>query len=179
MSWEWVGPTATAVVGVVGISATWATARGQQKAQMRMQQREHREARNKELRADRRRLYAAMIGELHAVESMLLAAQSDTVEGLSGAEGLARMQTLWRLGGEVTLVSSPAVYQATVDATANALGALAEGVEGVHDGEAYKALLDSDRKLMNLMIYDLRIAPAASRDDLLAAIKKADSPTQD
>jgi hypothetical protein len=64
MAWEWVAPTATAVVALGGIAATWLTARGGRESQERLQAAQRDEARKMTMRTERRQAYADFAGEV-------------------------------------------------------------------------------------------------------------------
>lgn len=64
MAWEWVAPTATAVVGLGGITATWLTARGGRQAQERLQESQRQENRALTLPQERRAAYGEFVAQL-------------------------------------------------------------------------------------------------------------------
>jgi hypothetical protein len=64
MAWQWVAPTATAVVALGGIAATWLTARGGRESQERLQVAQHDETRKLTRRNERRQAYADFAGEI-------------------------------------------------------------------------------------------------------------------
>ena len=64
MAWEWVAPTATAVVALGGIAATWLTARGGRESQERLQDAQRDETRKLTMRDERRQAYADFVGEV-------------------------------------------------------------------------------------------------------------------
>jgi hypothetical protein len=90
MAWEWVGPVATAAVGIAGIGATWLTARDQRGQQLDLLQREHAQQRRLRADEDRRRIYAEVLGGLtealhkaHA-RGISMALATEVVETVTG-----------------------------------------------------------------------------------------------
>ena len=64
MAWEWVAPTATAVVALGGIAATWLAAKGGLESQERLQVARRDETRTMTMRNERRQAYADFVGEV-------------------------------------------------------------------------------------------------------------------
>jgi hypothetical protein len=62
MAWEWVAPTATAVVALGGIAATWLTAKGGRDSQERLQVAQRDETRKLTMRNERQQVYADYAG---------------------------------------------------------------------------------------------------------------------
>jgi predicted LPLAT superfamily acyltransferase len=64
MSSEWVAPTATAIVGLAGIAATWLTARSGRRDQQTLFEKQHQEAKEAALREAHRHSFAALSGTI-------------------------------------------------------------------------------------------------------------------
>jgi hypothetical protein len=72
MAWEWVAPTATAVVALGGIAATWLTARGGRQTQMNLQSAQHLETRRLVEHDNRRSAYIRFAGEARELYRLVL-----------------------------------------------------------------------------------------------------------
>lgn len=64
MAWEWVGPTATALVGIVGMASTFWTGKEQRETQFRVIQSQHRADVALEERKEKRQLFARFLGTI-------------------------------------------------------------------------------------------------------------------
>jgi hypothetical protein len=67
MTLEWIAPTATAVVGLAGIAATWLTARASRIDQRNMMLAQHSRESEGALRETRRNAYSAFLADLYRV----------------------------------------------------------------------------------------------------------------
>ena len=67
MTWEWVAPTATAVVGLAGIAATWLTARASRIDQRNIILSQYEQTGKATLQGMRREAYARLLADLYSV----------------------------------------------------------------------------------------------------------------
>jgi hypothetical protein len=67
MSWEWIGPVATAIVGLAGIAGTWLTGRAARHDQRDLFRMQYDEARESFVRETRRRAFIEFTANLHGL----------------------------------------------------------------------------------------------------------------
>ena len=65
MSWEWIGPVATAIVGLAGIAGTWLTGRAARHDQRDLFKMQYDEARESFVRETRRQVFTEFTANLH------------------------------------------------------------------------------------------------------------------
>ena len=107
MSWEWIGPVATAIVGLAGIAGTWLTgqaARHDQRDLLRMQ---YDEARESFVRETRRRVFTEFTANLHD----LLFKTSLPSKMVNNEQFTSSLQGLMRSYSEVQLLGHDIVRQ--------------------------------------------------------------------
>jgi hypothetical protein len=183
VAWEWVGPTATAVVGLAGILATWRVSRGQGAVQVKLLRQEHHEQRRRELLAERRRVYSAMIGELTNIEahidyherlrrqfraglaedsgddeSATVAADERAEQVVGTFDDVEHFKRLHDLAAQVGLVCGSDLRVALNEAVGAAMHAVAGLLQRVDRGDLDR-LRQKKETLLGVMIFETRIRP--------------------
>jgi hypothetical protein len=163
MSWEWVGPVATAAVGLAGIAATWFSARlsrGDQR-QMILVQQQH--ATEMALQEMRRNAYATFISNVYS----MTAVSADTNDQAAADRVLAAAHDLARSLAEVRILGSDAIGELAGQVTDDTLRFRVKHLEAIQKGtavdeEAGKAMGDRRSRLEHLMAVDLGIKDKTS-----------------
>jgi hypothetical protein len=164
MSSEWVASTATAIVGLAGIAATWLTARSSRHDQQTMLERQHQETREAELREARRSSFTALSG---TITNVIWSAEFPTQE-VDQIDELRR--ELSRSLAEVQILGGEAVRQLAGRASAASLRFLANSMEGCERDRKDELSLQA-RSYLNLlqriMAGDLGIPPGSSVEEIV------------
>jgi hypothetical protein len=128
MAWEWVAPTATAVVALGGIAATWLTARGGRESQERLQVAQHDETRKLTMRNERRQAYAEFAGEIRdwLIRSSLQGFLTSVIKGETLESREATRKVLSDMGVGITVDEALALPEVVAAVAAKRVGSVTQ-----------------------------------------------------
>jgi hypothetical protein len=168
MSSQWVAPTATAIVGLAGIAATWLTARSGRRDQQALFERQYQEDREAALRDARRNAFVALTG---TITSIIWYGTGQTPKI---RESFRLQRELSRSLAEVQLMGGEAVRQLAARTSAAALRFLAGAMEECSEerkGELRVEAQGGLSLLQRTMASDLGIPPGSSVEEIKRSLE--------
>jgi hypothetical protein len=166
MSWEWVGPITTAVVGLAGITGTWLTGRAARIEQRELLQLQHKEGQASALRSDQGKVYAELCANMYDLVNLLLFPDLDDEKMVFTTNALSRSLA------KVQLFGSRTVSQLAERAVAESLRCAASALrEEVNKTTPIGEIRGHIRVLQNVMASNLGISLEHSPEEIAHEVR--------